>query len=241
MATTELILVRHGESVGNLAREQAEQGAVNRIEVAQRDADVLLSDLGCEQARAFGGWLAALDESERPQQIWSSPYVRAEQTARLALDTAELKLSISVDDRLRDRELGVLDMLTTRGVQQLFPDEAERGRWLGKLYYRPPGGESWADVALRIRSFMAELDRADSADRVLVVCHDAVILLWRYVCEQLTEKQLFEIARSGSIINASVTRLRRDAGSAHWKTDLFNEDSHLSSCGSVPPDHPGEG
>jgi len=35
--------------------------------------------------------------------------------------------------------------------------EAARRARLGKLYYRPPGGESWADVALRLRSFLSEL------------------------------------------------------------------------------------
>ena len=42
-----------------------------------------------------------------------------------------------------------------RHAEEHYPDEAKRRDLLGKFYYRPPGGESWADVALRIRSVLA--------------------------------------------------------------------------------------
>jgi broad specificity phosphatase PhoE len=45
----------------------------------------------------------------------------------------DLDLPIRVDERLRDRELGVLDLLTMQGVKARFPQEAERRRWLGKF------------------------------------------------------------------------------------------------------------
>ncbi len=67
-------------------------------------------------------------------------------------------MKVLTDERLRDRELGILDRLTRLGVKTRYPDEAERRLWLGKLYYRPPGGESWADVALRLRSILDELN-----------------------------------------------------------------------------------
>ncbi len=65
--------------------------------------------------------------------MWSSPYVRALETARLALEGTGLDLPIRVDERLRDRELGVLDLLTMQGVKARFPQEPERRRWLGKF------------------------------------------------------------------------------------------------------------
>ena len=45
--------------------------------------------------------------------------------------------------------------MTGAGIREQYPDEAQRRDLLGKFYYRPPGGESWADVALRIRSLLA--------------------------------------------------------------------------------------
>ena len=61
---------------------------------------------------------------------------------------------------------------------------------LGKLFYRPPGGESWADIALRIRSFLRDLDDNSAHGTALVGTHDAVIFLFRYVIEGLDEPRL---------------------------------------------------
>lgn len=226
--------MRHGESTANVAREQAEADGVEVIEVGQRDADVPLSDRGVRQSRALGEWIAA-DPSRRPDAVWSSPYERARQTADVTLVTADLDLVVRLDERLRDKELGVLDTLTSRGVRTRFPEEAERRRWLGKFYYRAPGGESWADVALRLRSALADIERI-SHGRVLVVAHDAVVLLFRYICEELTEREVMTLARS-SVDNAAVTRLVRDEA-GHWRAVDVNLRDHLPE--SLRTEHPGE-
>lgn len=235
MALKKLILVRHGESTGNVARERALAAGSEVIEIGQRDPDVPLTDLGRRQAGSLGPWLAALPEAERPEAVWCSTYVRAQQTAQLAIRGAGLSLAIKLDERLRDRELGILDLLTSDGIRARFPEEAQRRQWLGKLYYRPPGGESWADVVLRLRSLLQDLDQADAPERVLVVCHDAVILLFRYVCECLDEQSLYAIAAAGGIRNASITTLRRDG--AGWSAELVNSDEHIAAEST---EHPGE-
>lgn len=68
-------------------------------------------------------------------------------------------------------------------MQRRFPEEDARRHLLGKMYYRPPGGESWADVAQRLRSVLGDLVRAEDGRRVLVVTHDATVMLLRYVLE----------------------------------------------------------
>jgi broad specificity phosphatase PhoE len=238
MALTQLILVRHGESTGNVAREQAMAAGAEVIEVGQRDPDVPLTDLGREQAAALGRWLAELGPAEVPEDVWSSTYVRARQTAAIALTAAGLAVPTSYDERLRDRELGILDLLTSDGIRRRYPDEAQRRRWLGKLYYRPPGGESWADVVLRLRSFLRDLDQPDGPGRVLVVCHDAIILLFRYICEHLDEDGLYALAAEGSIRNASVTVLQREPGDPVWSTTLANSDEHIGAPSTEHPNRP---
>jgi len=236
----ELLLVRHGESVGNVAASAAQVAGDEVIDVPLRDADVPLTATGQVQAKAFGEWLADLEPGERPETVWCSPYLRAGQTAEIALQAAQLPLSTRVDERLRDRELGILDLLTAVGVEARFPAEANRRRWLGKFYYRPPGGESWADVALRIRSVLADLDRTEPGRRVLVVAHDAVILLFRYVCEGMTEADLLTITRSTTVVNASVTQLTRPSGRGLWQAAAFNMNEHLAAKGAPTTEHSGD-
>ncbi len=232
MGATELLVVRHGESVGNTAAQAAREAHAEVIDVPARDADVGLSATGVDQARALGVWLGGLGADRAPQSVWSSPYVRSADTARLALEVSGLRLPITLDERLRDRELGVLDKLTGMGVEARFPAEAARRRWVGKFYYRPPGGESWADMALRMRSVLADVDRYEDGRRVLVVCHDAVTMVIRYVCEGLTEAEIMAIGQRTPVQNASVTRLVRAPGERLWRLDTFNAVDHLAEEGA---------
>ena len=240
MGAVELLLTRHGESMGNVAASAAEAAQAEVIDVASRDADVELSATGLDQARALGDMLSHLHKDQLPHSVWSSPYRRAFDTATLALRAAAVDLPVRVDERLRDRELGVLDRLTTRGVEARFPDEAARRRWLGKFYHRPPGGESWVDLALRLRSVLGDLDRIEDGRRVLVVCHDAMVLMTRYVCEGLTEAEVLEIARTDPVRNVSVTRLLRPSGQGLWTVDVYNDVSHLEASGVAVTKHPGD-
>lgn len=240
MGAIELMLVRHGESMGNVAAAAAFAAGAEVIQVGARDADVPLSPTGVTQAEAFGRWLAELPEDEAPQSVWCSPYVRAEQTARTALDVAGMTPPFRIDERLRDRELGVLDLLTSLGVASRFPDEALRRRWLGKFYHRPPGGESWADMALRLRSLLRDLDDDEPGRRVLVVAHDALILMVRYVCERMSEAEVLGIAATSSVANASVTRLVRPSGTGPWTLLSFNEADHIRESGAPVTTHPGD-
>src|SRR3954471_5045527 len=200
---TELIAVRHGESEGNVAREAAEAEQAELITIDQRDADVPLSGRGRNQAAAVGRWLVDYAADQPLAAVWSSPYVRARQTAEIALQVAEVTVPVRIDERLRDGDLATPDLLTARGVAARYPDEAHRRRWLGKLYYRPPGGESWADVALRLRSFLVDVERQETRGGVLVFCHDALIMLLRYVLEGMEEAELLDLARTTSVANGS--------------------------------------
>ena len=166
--------------------------------------------------------------------------VRARQTAEVAVDTAGWPVDVHTDERLRDCELGILDMLTWQGVEQRLPEEAEGRRWLGKFYYRPPGGESWADVALRLRSVLSELNSLGMGHRVMLVCHDAVILLFRYILEGMTEREVLDIAASTSVLNASITRYVRPEGQGPWTLESFNRADHLTEQGVEVTEHAGD-
>src|SRR5690606_32304749 len=65
----QLWIVRHGQSAGNLAHEAAEAGGLSSIDIAFRDIDTPLSDLGKQQAIALGHWFGALPSSEQPEIV----------------------------------------------------------------------------------------------------------------------------------------------------------------------------
>ncbi|KGN42272.1 histidine phosphatase family protein [Knoellia aerolata] len=240
MPATSIILVRHGQSEGNVAAESAEREQLERIAVPARDPDITLSELGREQAGAVGRWLGDLPEDERPQIAWTSPYRRARETAEIALDVMGDRLTFRVDERLRDRDMGITDMLTGAGIRAAHPEESERRAWLGKFYYRPPGGESWADVAQRVRAVLTDIANTERHDRVLVTAHDVVILLFTYVAEGLDEEAVLERARTDGLKNAAICRLHRDEESpTGWVVSDYNIDTHLRDLGVEVTSQPG--
>jgi broad specificity phosphatase PhoE len=208
-----LWLVRHGESAGNVASAAAETAGALRVALPQRDCDVPLSPLGERQAAALGRWLGSLRESERPTVVLTSPYVRARRTAELALAAAGLgrrEVDYFVDERLREREFGVFDRLTKAGAREKYPEQAEALTALGKFYHRPPGGESWCDVILRLRNVVDSITRDFRRERVLVVAHSAVIFCFRYLLEQMTEEEVLRADRELDVANCGVTTYEYD-------------------------------
>jgi broad specificity phosphatase PhoE len=209
-----LWLVRHGESTGNVAAERAHRDGQNTIDIAERDADVGLTRTGTEQARAVGAYLAGIPDDLRPTRALFSPYRRAAQTGSVALQSLKEAgdVPITIDERLRDRELGLLDRLTQQGIAALHPDQADARRRLGKFYHRPPGGESWADVALRLRGVVQTLRTDYASERVIIFTHDLVVMLFRYLLEGLDEASLLEIGRRTSVVNGGVTLYEAQEG-----------------------------
>ncbi|HEV2080723.1 MAG TPA: histidine phosphatase family protein [Allosphingosinicella sp.] len=202
-----LWIVRHGQSAGNVARDIAHEAGHAMIDLAIRDVDVPLSPLGERQAKALGRWFASLPEEERPEVVLSSPYVRARQTARAICEegggAGEARPPI-VDERLREREFGIFDRLTSKGIKERYPDIAEHRALLGKFYHRAPGGESWADVIQRLRGALDTISLHHADRRVLIVCHQVVVLCIRYILEEMDEAQILAIDREADVINCGV-------------------------------------
>jgi broad specificity phosphatase PhoE len=219
-------LVRHGESMGNVADAKAQRAGAGRLTLDVRDPDVELSDTGRSQAEALGTWIARLPGGERPTAVLSSPFTRALTTAQLATDGLDIR--VRTDERLRERDFGAFDGMTGAGIRERFPEEAERRDLLGKFYYRPPGGESWADVALRIRSLLATEGLRFDCERLLVVAHQAVIMVFRYVLEELTEQELLTVDKEQQVANASLTRYERDADGG-FRLISFNDVEHIQA------------
>jgi broad specificity phosphatase PhoE len=213
-----LWLVRHGESVANVARQKADAENLGTIDFPYREQDVPLSEKGTQQAAMIGGWFAALPDNKEPTQIYASPFVRTTQTASILSEAARYDATrVLFDERLRERELGIFDRLTKAGAMIKYPEECERREAMGKYYHRPPGGESWADVTLRLRNFWHDVQMNQKSERILIVTHEVVIRCFRAMFERLNETDLMAIDSASDIFNGAVTEYEFESASGFLK------------------------
>ena len=207
MPTDELAslwVLRHGQSLGNVANDAARVRPVDRLDIAERDMDVPLSALGGRAGRRLrcvarhGGATSARTSSSprltcarprRPGSVRRGRAGRAHRSRRAAA-------------RARVRRPRPAD---PAGDRRRAPQEAERRQRLGKFYYRPPGGESWVDVALRLRSLRDSLVRQHADRRVLLVTHEVPIIIMRYLIEDLDEPAALALEPHASLANCSLT------------------------------------
>ncbi|CAJ58853.1 MULTISPECIES: histidine phosphatase family protein [Frankia] len=227
----ELTAVRHGQSVANVAFPAARAAGRLDAGVSGRDADVELTPLGRAQAAALGRALAAEPPIIRPPEVVvCSPYLRARRTYEIAAEAAArggLALPEPViDDRLVDRLMGRFELMTRAAIDARFPAEAERRRASGQWDYRPPGGENFPDIARRLGALLTDLHHDHADRRVLIVAHDAVVVMLRQLVEGLSYDELGRIAAEGGIRNAGITRFTRDGDQLTLAE--FNTATHLA-------------
>jgi broad specificity phosphatase PhoE len=207
-------IVRHGQSAGNVARDAAEAAEHHWIDVTTRDVDTPLSELGEQQSSALGRWFRDLPDEAKPTVVFTSPYTRARRTTSLLLEGARIDpddIIFRSDERLREKEFGILDRLTKYGIREKYPDLDKQRNQVGKFYFRPPGGESWCDVILRLRSIIDTLTRDHREERVLIVAHQVIVNCFRYLLERLDETQILDIDRAADVPNCAVTAYEFDS------------------------------
>jgi broad specificity phosphatase PhoE len=199
MTTPEvLVLVRHAESERNRARRVgvflADDAA--RAEVGGHpDHLVALTARGCAQAEDSGyvrtaatlsGILAAWGDDERP---------------RRATDLA-----------LRERDIGYTWNMTVTEAEAAFP--WLQGYWdtTGPFFAKPPGGESVAEVCVRVRAFLDRARREHAGQRVVAVTHGRTIAALRCVLEGWDVARTEAYLHGPSARNASITVYEREGG-----------------------------
>lgn len=224
---TELVLIRHGQSELNVRRAIAIHSgdATDRLAEGLRDIDVTMTEEGFTQARQTGKALA--QRAERFDVAFVSPHLRTRQTLDTIKDELGYDIHTNYEDRIREKEFGIISQYTNQGIQKHFPHEASRLELDGAYYYRPLGGESYPDIGLRLHSFLHSLYSHQAGKRVLVVSHAAVIAMLRKLIERFDEKSLLELdglsAGTYEVKNCGVTTYYYDSGLNYLKLHKFNE------------------
>lgn len=179
------VLVRHGESEGNVAVNASKKGDnsfyTDRY-VTTPGKQWMLTPKGVKQAQVIGEWL----RSNLPviDRYYVSPYVRTRMTAaNLGLPYAQWRINRSY----REREWGEIDTLPRSEFKTTYPNSA-RIKKINPLYWAPPGGESIADVSEnRVRNILDTLHRECSDQVVLAVTHGENMTAHRLMLERWSD------------------------------------------------------
>jgi len=184
----DVVFVRHGRSEGNEAREQSKEGDNSSYTEefrARRNRQWRLTDLGIAQARAAGAWI---QKDVRPtfSRYYTSEYLRARETAAyLNLPDARWMQDIL----LRERSWGRADFVMPESERyELFSAELAARRE-DPCYWRPPEGESLAEVCLRVERVLDGLRRTRSGGSCVVVTHEDVMWAAQFVLEGMTQDE----------------------------------------------------
>ncbi len=156
-----IYFIRHGQTDWNVARK------------VQGQTDIPLNETGHGQARNVAKALAGLEPDPAKFQIYASPLTRTRQTLAHLLAVYGLDESVvKFDDRLREvsfgeREGWTWSELNAQGVEPRVDP-------LAYFHWRPEGGESYADVAVRVNHWLSELTGPS-----IVVAHGGVSRILR--------------------------------------------------------------
>jgi broad specificity phosphatase PhoE len=150
---TRILVLRHGQSEWNARGKW------------QGQADIDLTDLGCEQARRAADKLGTFDA------VASSDLNRARVTATIIADALGLGL-LEADPRLRETHVGEWEGLTHDDIEKTWPGYLKDHR-------RPPGFESDESIVARVSASLHDLAAMFPGGSLLCIAHAGVLRVMR--------------------------------------------------------------
>lgn len=192
-----ILLVRHGESLGNVDPT---------VHQTTADHAVPLSERGKEQAREAGRQIAAHfaarpDSEVRHVRLWVSPYTRTRETADAIQETAGHYITDRKEHILLcEQQFGLFDGINAVELPKRFPQEFAYYdmlcRFGGKFWARMPQGESRFDVAKRIHQAFGTFHRDaefHGIHDIIVICHGvtlrAFVMMWCHLSPEWFEAE----------------------------------------------------
>ncbi|HLZ09716.1 MAG TPA: histidine phosphatase family protein [Chloroflexota bacterium] len=157
-SATRVLLVRHGESVDNVA------GRISGW------TDSVLTEVGREQARRMARHVSS---HYRPSAVYSSTLRRATLTAAPLADM--IGTTVVIRPNLRELHFGVAEGLSLEEVRERHAPVWERAQSEDDLSFGWPGGETRAEFYDRIRRELADIVSSHRGETVAVVSHGGVI------------------------------------------------------------------
>jgi probable phosphoglycerate mutase len=206
---TRIVLIRHGQA--NAFTEQF---------VAGHKSCSGLSDLGKRQAAALRDRLTRTGELGNVDVLYASLMERAHETARI--------IAPALGDLPIKQDCGVCEIHPGEEVDGMSWDEFKQkypwGVDVADHYQRwSPGGESWAEFAVRVGARLSDLAREHAGETVVIACHGGVIESSFVTFGRLPMRHIWMQAE-----NTSLTEWRLPADSPNWWLDRYNDAAHLA-------------
>eukprot|EP01128_Nolandella_sp_AFSM9_P010030 TRINITY_DN678_c0_g1_i1.p1 TRINITY_DN678_c0_g1~~TRINITY_DN678_c0_g1_i1.p1 ORF type:complete len:296 (+),score=56.04 TRINITY_DN678_c0_g1_i1:46-888(+) len=183
----DLVIVRHGQSEGNLAQFHSKIGDDSLWTEAfqgRASRNYRLTDVGIAQAKIAGEYLKKCGLGTF-DAYYCSEYLRAMETAgHLELVDSHWESEFL----LREQDMGILAGKSSMQREEEYSHELDR-RERDKFFYSAPGGESIASCALRIEKWLQNLRETASGFRVIVVAHGNIMKAIRLRLEKMTTRE----------------------------------------------------
>ncbi len=211
MSTTQIYLIRHGQSVGNL----------HKTFLGHTDLD--LTELGHRQAENVAEFLKDL----KVDVIYSSDLMRAYNTA---VHTAEVKgMEITKSQNLREIYAGEWEGRTFEELRTVYAESF--GHWVEDIgTSRCDGGESALELQKRISEEVTKIAEENQGKTVLIFTHATVIRVFKAFCDNCTPETIKDVPWAA---NASVSHFEYRDG--RFSTVVYGNDSFQGEAVSTIP------
>lgn len=207
-----LFLVRHGQSEANVMQRASKAGdpsLYTEETMTVPDRSWRLTELGVQQARVAGAWIAGLDITFDRAVV--STYTRTRETA------AHLGLDVRWEENrvIRERSWGEIGSMSKQDFARKYSQNAAY-RDYDPLYWAPPAGESIANVAEnRVRNILSTLHRENARGNVLMVTHGEFMWATRLVLERWSDEEFLDRDADKEQIIHNCTVLQYTADDPH--------------------------
>ena len=220
----DMIFVRHGESVGNVASRAFKAGDTDAYTdefLAQASCRWELTERGHQQAQLTGQWLVN-NFGDDIGRYYCSPYDRTVQTALgLQLPAGDDDNIWFLDDRLRERSHGDTEAISPADMGDVFEINL-KAQQQSPYYARHPNGESFADlVEGRVRSMFDTVIRECSDTAVLFVTHGDYMNAVQMALERISSIEW--------------QRVRQDPDRKMWNCQILHYSRRNPETGEIGP------
>lgn len=195
-----LFFLRHAESTGN--KMSADERALSKT----HNRDFPLTAKGREQARIVGEYLEEKFGTKQFNWVFESDFIRSRETLDIVLSQLSMRPKMRYTDaRLNEKWDGIFHELTKAEIEERYPEQLRLKERAGNYFYCAPGGESFPDVELRIRSFLDEYQqRIFFAKNTLIVGHGRWFLALQRLLLDQSEQEMMKLYNQ-PVENCSLT------------------------------------